>query len=135
MSTNGLDDESGFRLAIIGRVPIEVRVMQHWYGGELDSPVNVVFLRLGESSWLRLFFDAPHFFWREVVRPDAIEPVGQSEFRMIGLPAPSSQLGSVDDVFFGGEGNVRSLRIRYTSGTSLVLENVEDRSTLAWVHS
>ena len=130
------DDHALFRAALVGQRIQSVQVQQFWLHSVCVDPGNVVFLQLGSGQWLRFFFDAPLFCWREVAAPH--RPVSAVVFDAEGFAFPVMQVAlppewkerAVAEVAFG-EGASHAVELRLEGGGALLLEERDDCGQLS----
>lgn len=125
--------EEEFKRQLHGAVVTELIRLEYWFEGELESEVNVLFARVKDDRWIRFFFDAGVFFWREVAIPDVPETQGPYSWRLLPAHLPGLRLSStVDEVaFIGDEGQMpRSLAVSLSNGSGFTLQNIDDQNVL-----
>jgi hypothetical protein len=105
-------------------------VQEYWYEGELVSEANVLFLQLDEG-WHRFFIDAGVVFWQAVAGPEAPPDSGLHRYRHTDFGSRHDLVGRklervcTADLPDGGE-----IQIAFEGGRRLVLQNVNDESSL-----
>jgi hypothetical protein len=102
---------------------------EYWYRDELISNANVLFLRLENPAWHRLFVDAGVVFWKTVEVPDA--PTGDRDHSyrhadIAGLHGlTGKRLSVIKAIDLPGGG---TLRLGFEGGTAVTLHNTKDSS-------
>jgi hypothetical protein len=106
---------------------------QYWYRGELTGDPDVLFLKLTDDSWHKVFIDAGVLFWKLVDGPDppaedvdygfkwTLTDVGGSR----GLVGKVLRSITTHDLPGGGE-----LRFDFDGAPTLILRDVDDQSYL-----
>ena len=91
----------------------------------------MLFLKLADDSWHRIFIDASVLFWKVVEAPDVPEEQGDYRWTLTDLGGPRGLVGKVlrrvttHDLAGGGE-----LRFDFDGAPALILRNVDDESYL-----
>jgi len=126
------NEEYAFAQQLEGQLCHELKVQQFFYEGRLADQWNVLFLRLARDRWVRFFFDAGVFFWKNE-RPTL--PYRDNEYRLVTPEIAKAVEGrTVLGVAFsslatGG----RTLTIELDNQTALHLHNERDRSSVAFI--
>jgi hypothetical protein len=113
---------------VTGDVCHALLVQAHYYRGQLVNEANVLFLRLAEGPWHRIFIEAGVVFWQTV---DALDSPDQDRhhYTLTDLGAVHGLVGQrlvdvgIADVPSGGE-----LRLRFSGDVSVSLRHVDGRS-------
>jgi hypothetical protein len=113
---------------ITGAVCDALLVQAHYYRGQLVNEANVLFLRLAEGPWQRIFIEAGVVFWQTV---DALDSPDQDRhhYTLTDLGAVHDLVGQrlvdvgIADVPSGGE-----LRLRFSGDVCVSLRHVDGRS-------
>ena len=103
-------------------------VQAHYYRGQLVNEANVLFLRLAEGPWHRIFIEAGVVFWQTV---DALDSPDQDRhhYTLTDLGAIHRLVGrrlvdvTTADVPSGGE-----LRLLFSGDACVSLRHVDGRS-------
>jgi hypothetical protein len=119
-----------------GRECSGIVAQEVWRHDVPSDLVNVVFLHVARSMWVRFFFDAGVFFWR----------VGAPKRVTGGEPAWEYRLTDLDDRF--GVSGQRIVRVQFVQPDPgcarlvialergrLILDNADDHSRIAYVES
>jgi len=107
--------------------------LEFWYGGKFIGHC-VLFMKLPTGIWLRFFFDAGVFFWREVACPDRNYDEGSVSYRSTEIPDGARLLGQVVDriEISGIDGHpFRELVIAFAGGSRIRYEDRDDKTQFA----
>ena len=113
---------------VTGAVCDALLVQAHYYRGQLVNEANVLFLRLAEGPWHRIFIEAGVVFWQTV---DALDSPDQDRhhYTLTDLGAIHRLVGrrlvdvTTADVPSGGE-----LRLLFSGSACVSLRHVDGRS-------
>jgi hypothetical protein len=113
---------------VTGEVCEALLVQAHYYRGQLVNEANVLFLRLAEGPWHRIFIEAGVVFWQTV---DALDSPDQDRhhYTLTDLGAAHGLVGTrlldvtVADVPSGGE-----LRLLFAGDVCVSVRHVDGRS-------
>ena len=113
---------------VTGAVCDALLVQAHYYRGQLVNEANVLFLRLAEGPWHRIFIEAGVVFWQTV---DALDSPDQDRhhYTLTDLGAIHRLVGrrlvdvTTADVPSGGE-----LRLLFSGDACVSLRHVDGRS-------
>ena len=116
---------------VTGEVCHALLLQAHYYRGQLVNEANVLFLRLAEGPWHRIFIEAGVVFWQTV---DALDSPDQDRhhYTLTDLGAVHGLVGKrlVDvttaDVPAGGE-----LRLLFSGDVCVSVRHVDGRSRVA----
>jgi hypothetical protein len=128
-----MNEEQTFKARINGANCIAVMQQQHWHRGKLSSLSNVIFLQTASESWVRFFFDAGVFFWRNVAAPEAPGSNEDDVYKIVPALGIACISGSaiISVVFQGLNGaSIRTLVLGFTQGNHLTLINAADENTI-----
>ena len=117
---------------VTGEVCAALLVQAHYYRGQLVNEANVLFLRLAEGPWHRIFIEAGVVFWQTV---DALDSPDQDRhhYTLTDLGAVHGLVGKrlVDvttaDVPSGGE-----LRLQFEGDVCVSVRHVDGRSQVVF---
>jgi hypothetical protein len=109
---------------VTGRDLGRMLAQEHWYAGELNDPINVLFAELSDGRWIRFFFDAGVFFWSLVDTPTLPEDGGENRYRL----RDCCVLGTVFSATLNESYDDALLKLQLTDGRVLQLHNSDDRS-------
>ena len=112
---------------ISGRTVRRVLAQEYRYAGELGNPVNVLFAELDDEHWVRFFFDAGVFFWSVVQSPTLPESDEKYQYSLSDL----GWSGAVENADLVESFDGARLRVSFTGGRVLELNNSQDRSWVA----
>lgn len=129
-----MNEPDEFVRLLEGRECSGIVAQEAWRHGALSDLVNVVFLQLDGTDWLRFFFDAGVFFWR-MRAPEPItggEPAW--EYRLTDLGARFRVTGQriARAQFVQPDPDCARLVIELDRGT-LILDNADDHSRIAFI--
>jgi len=129
-------DEREFTLQLQDQRCDEFVAVEYWYQGRIANEWNVLFLKLGNGSWVRFFFDAGVFFWKKEA-PSRPENHEDSEYRLVKPPLAKAVEGRtiVDAGFSALKSGGRTLTLELDDGMALHLHNQNDRSSVAFTRS
>jgi hypothetical protein len=111
-----------------GQVCEALLVQAHYYRGTLVNEANVLFLKLQEGSWHRVFIEAGIVFWQTVDRLDSPDQ-DRHHFTLTDLAAAHGLAGrrlvgvATGDLPSGGE-----LRLLFAGGGSVAFAHVDGHS-------
>jgi hypothetical protein len=96
-----------------------------WYQGEKTDDVSVLFLKVRDGKWHRIFFDCSPLFWNEVDELDKHEAfIEDFDFPQVEVGHQHGVVGQViEQVDCVHEGQWPELHIRFSGGTTLVLQD------------
>jgi hypothetical protein len=103
----------------------------HYYRGARVPDAGVLFLRLRDRGWQRIFIDADVVFWQEVDGPDTPGQHDRHHTAVVDVATAHGHAGkrllgvSVHDLPAGGE-----LRLRFDDAPAVVLRKTGDGSAL-----
>ena len=129
-----MSPEASFSARIKGTRISEFIRMEYSFQNELVSEVSVLFAHLGEDSWIRFFFDAGVFFWREVIVPETpyIEGAHSYALHPIQLQCSGDDAIVQKVEFTGQEGTTkRSASLLLRAGCVLKLKNENDENSFS----
>ena len=112
---------------VTGRTVRRLLAQEYWYAGELSDPVNVLFAELNDERWVRFFFDTGVFFWSVVQSPTLPESDEKYQYSLSDL----GWSGIVENADLVESFDAARLRISFTDGRVLELNNSQDRSWVA----
>lgn len=129
-----MSDEERFRQLVIGSVCKQLICQQYWFEGRCSDEANVLFMQTGRGKWLRFLFDCGEFFWRMEATPSLPEEAqmtGQYAYPIVDL---TGRCGVADhqvvDLSFYELPRGRGLKVVFSEGKALIVENSDDRNTL-----
>ena len=116
---------------VTGRVCHALLLQAHYYRGQLVNEANVLFLRLAEGPWHRIFIEAGVVFWQMV---DSLDSPDQDRhhYTLTDLGAVHGLVGrrlvdvTTADVPAGGE-----LRLLFSGDVCVSVRHVDGRSRVA----
>jgi hypothetical protein len=126
------DSEKSFVVRIWGRTCRELRTQQYCYAERLEAEWNVFWMR-DDSAWIKFFFDAGVFFWKEEA-PSVPEGSRLHQYKLVE-PTFASTLSNKEIVAanFGPlPGGGRVLGIWFEGGVALRVENQSDRTSIVF---
>ncbi len=116
---------------VTGQVCHALLLQAHYYRGQLVNEANVLFLRLAEGPWHRIFIEAGVVFWQMV---DSLDSPDQDRhhYTLTDLGAVHGLVGqrlvkvTTADVPAGGE-----LRLLFSGDVCVSVRHVDGRSRVA----
>ena len=116
---------------VTGQVCHALLLLAHYYRGQLVNEANVLFLRLAEGPWHRIFIEAGVVFWQMV---DSLDSPDQDRhhYTLTDLGAVHGLVGqrlvkvTTADVPAGGE-----LRLLFSGDVCVSVRHVDGRSRVA----
>jgi hypothetical protein len=116
---------------VTGAVCEALLAQTHYYRGARVPDARVLFLRLRDRGWLRIFIDADVVFWQDVDGPDTPGQHDRHHTAMVDVAAAHGHAGkrllgiSVRDLPAGGE-----IHLSFADAPAVVLRKTPDESAL-----
>lgn len=128
--------EQEFTLQLQDQRCDELMSLEYWYQGRMASEWNVLFLKMGNGSWVRFFFDAGVFFWKNEA-PSRPEDQEDYEYRLVKPKLAKVVEGRtiVEARFNALKSGGRTLTLELDDGMALRLHNKNDCSSVAFGRS
>ena len=124
---------SEFRRLAMGQRCLALIVQRYEYAGELVDDANVLYLQVGDTQWLRFFFDGGYFFCR--VEPElTLAELAEDDMKFTGtdLGAQHNLVGRrIAGAEFTELPDGAELHLEFEGGTTVVLRNAADHSTVS----
>src|SRR5687768_8319573 len=126
-------DEREFQSRMNGQQCEQFLVQQFLHRGRMASEWNVLFLKLTNGPWMRFFFDAGIFFWKEE-EPSLPEDHEENEYRLVKPEIAKAVDGRtiVAASFSALSSGGRTLTFELDDGMALHLHNDNDRSSVVF---
>ena len=128
-----MSNEEGFRQLLIGSVCKQLICQQYWFEGRCSDGANALFMQLYRGGWVRFFFDCGEFFWRMEATPsspDDLQMTGPYAYPVVDL---TERCGVADhqvlDLSFYELPRGRGLKIVFSEGKAMIVENSDDHNT------
>lgn len=105
-----------------------ILLQAHYYRGQLVNEANVLFLRLAESGWQRIFIEAGVIFWQTV---DALDSPDQDRhhYTLTDLGAVHGLVGQrLVEVTTADEPSGGELRLLFAGAVCVSVRHVDGRS-------
>ncbi len=108
-------------------------IQEYWYNGQKIEGAHILFLKIEDGDWFRIFFDAGVFFCREVNAPDQWNTTPADEFHYPQTEIAKEQQiedVAITQVNLNLNGRQSELRIEFANGVTLNLTEINDLQTL-----